>query len=113
MTDKMTKNIIVDLLMFVAMALTSISGYLLKMVIRRSTGIDSFLGMGRSTWKEIHTWAGIVIVILLGIHIYQHSKMIDAWFNKHIPHRPTRIAIYALLTLLLVATILPWLYMEV
>lgn len=111
MKDKLTKNMIVNLLMFLAMALTSISGYLIKMVIRRSTGINSVLGMGRGVWRDIHTWAGIVAVVLLAIHIYQHSKMIDAWFVKHIPHRPTRIAVYAVLSLLLMATILPWIYM--
>ena len=103
----------VNLLMFIAMSLTSISGFLLKAVLRRSTGFSSFLGLSRHGWREIHIWAGIVAVLLLAVHIYQHSSMIGAWFGKHIPHRPTRIAVYALLTLLLIATVVPWLFMEV
>ncbi len=113
MRDKMTKNMIVDLLMFVAMALTSISGYLIKVVIRRSTGITSFLGLGRSAWREIHLWAGIVLVALLAVHIYQHRRMIDAWFRKQLPHRSALITVYVVLLILLAATILPWMFMEV
>lgn len=111
MKDKMTKNMIVDLLMFVAMALTSISGYLIKCVVRRSTGFDTVLGLGRHGWREVHLWAGIVVVVLLAVHILQHRAMIDAWFCKHIPHRPTRIAVYTVLTLLLTASVLPWITM--
>lgn len=111
MKDRLSKNMIVNLLMFIALALTSISGYLLKVVIRRSTGINSILGMGRGVWRDIHTWAGIVVVVLLAIHIHQHNSMIGAWFSRHIPHRPTRIAVYVLLSLLLIATVVPWLYM--
>ena len=113
MKDRLSKNMIVNLLMFVAMALTSISGYLIKCVIRRSTGIDSVLGLSRHGWREIHLWAGIVVVVLLAVHILQHRTMIDAWFRKQLPHTPTRIAIYVVLTLLLVASVLPWITMEI
>lgn len=113
MKDKMSKKMIVDLLMFVAIALTSISGYLIKVVIRRSTGINSFLGLGRHGWREVHLWAGIVVVMLLAVHIYQHWGMIDAWFGKHLPHRMARMAVYVVLALLLAATILPWFLMEI
>ena len=113
MKDKMSKNMVVDLLMFVAMALTSISGYLVKCVVRRSRGIDSFMGLGRHGWREVHLWAGIVVVVLLAVHVYQHRTMIDAWFRKHIPHSPTRIALYVVLILLLAASVLPWLTMEI
>ncbi len=104
---------LVNLLMFVAMALTSVSGYLIKVVIRRSTGIGSVLGLGRNVWREIHLWAGIMLVVLLAVHIYQHFGVIDAWARKVLPHRPTRIVFYLILTLLLAVTVLPWLMMEI
>ncbi len=109
----MSKNMIINLLMFVAMALTSISGFVMKEIMHRNSGINLFLGLKRRGWHDIHLWAGIIAVILLAVHIYQHHSMIGAWFSKHIPHRPTRIAVYILLTLLLVATVVPWLFMYV
>ncbi|MBO5875265.1 MAG: DUF4405 domain-containing protein [Alistipes sp.] len=111
MKDRLSKNMVVNLLMFVAMALTSISGYLIKCVIRRSTGIDSVLGLGRHGWREIHLWAGIVVVVLLAVHIFQHRTIIDAWFRKQLPHRTARIGVYITLIVLLAITIIPWLFM--
>ena len=111
MKDNITKKMIVNLLMFVAMALTSISGYLIKFIIRRSTGIDSFMGLGRHGWREVHLWAGIVVVVLLAVHILQHRTMIDAWFRKQLPHRAARIAVYITLIALLAITIIPWIFM--
>jgi len=113
MKDKMTKNMVVNLLMFVAMALTSISGYIIKFVIRRGSNIESVLWLGRRMWREIHLWAGIAVVVLLAVHILQHRTMIDAWFRKQLPHTPTRIAVYVVLILLLVAAVLPWMFMKV
>jgi predicted ferric reductase len=111
MKDRLSKNMVVNLLMFVAMALTSISGYLIKCVIRRSTGIDSVLGLGRHGWREIHLWAGIVVVVLLAVHIFQHRTIIDAWFRKQLPHRAARIGVYITLIVLLAITIIPWMFM--
>ena len=111
MKDRLSKNMVVNLLMFVAMALTSISGYLIKCVIRRSTGIDSVLGLGRHGWREIHLWAGIVVVVLLAVHIFQHRTIIDAWFRKQLPHRAARIGVYITLIILLAITIIPWMFM--
>lgn len=113
MKDKLSKNMIIDLLMLVSMALTSISGFLIKFVLRRSTGISTVLGMGRHEWREIHLWAGIVLVLLLAVHIYQHWGVVDAWLRKRLPHLPARIAVYLILALLLAITVVPWLFMEV
>ena len=106
---KLTRNIIVDILMLAAMASVSSSGYLLKEVCRRGV---TFLGMGRRVWWDIHLWSGIVIVVLLFLHIALHWKMIDGFFKKAIPSTALRVIVYVVLLALILIASVPWIMAE-
>ena len=63
----MPVNIVIDFAMLVAMALVSISGFILEVVIPsrhavRMHGADSWCshlcGLGRHGWGDVHLWAG-------------------------------------------------------
>ena len=93
--NKMLLNIVIDFVMLIAMALVSISGFILEIVIPSRHAVkfqgvtpwsSQLLGLGRHDWGEIHLWAGIVLVILLTIHILLHINIVSAFVKKKCPN---------------------------
>ena len=118
--NKMPLNIIIDFVMLMAMALVSISGFILEIVIPSRHAVkfqgvtpwsSQLLGLGRHDWGEIHLWAGIVLVILLTIHFLLHINIVSAFVKKKCPNRILQILLYILFLMLLIMTIMPWLYL--
>lgn len=123
---RLRTNIIIDLVMLLTMALLSLSGWVIKIIMPSRGGMHhrgghfvghsvghEVLGLTRHTWREIHLWAGIAIIVLLIIHIVLHWSTISAFFQRHLPNRIARYAFYALLLILSAATALPWVYVMI
>ena len=103
--NKMLLNIVIDFVMLIAMALVSISGFILEIVIPSRHAVKfqgvtpwslQLLGLGRHDWGNIHLWAGIVLVILLAIHILLHINMVSAFIKKKCPNHILRVLLYIL-----------------
>ncbi len=118
--NKMLLNIIIDFVMLIAMALVSISGVILEIVIpsRHAVRFQSvtpwsshLFGLGRHDWGNIHLWAGVVLLALLAIHILSHINMVSAFVKKKCPNHILRVLLYILFLMLLIITIMPWLYL--
>ena len=119
MKNRLTTNIIIDLAMFLAMVVTSFSGIVIRVIarLRRTTDIEwvreaasSFFELWpRRTWGNIHLWAGVLVMVLLVVHIALHWQMVDGFFKKHIENKTLRYALYVVLLLLLVISVVPWL----
>ncbi len=116
--NKMLLNIIIDFVMLIAMALVSISGFILEIVIpsRHAVRFQSvtrshLFGLGRHDWGNIHLWAGVVLFALLAIHILSHINMVSAFVKKKCPNHILRVLLYILFLMLLIITIMPWLYL--
>ena len=101
--NKMLLNIVIDFVMLIAMALVSISGFILEIVIPSRHAVkfqgvtpwsSQLLGLGRHDWGEIHLWAGIVLVILLTIHFLLHINIVSAFVKKKCEPYTTNIALY-------------------
>ena len=116
----MPLNIIIDFVMLMAMALVSISGFILEIVIPSRHAVrfqdatpwcSHLLGLGRHDWGNIHLGAGIVLVSLVTIHVLLHINMVSAFFKKKCQKYILRITLYVLLLILLLITIIPWLYL--
>ena len=107
--NKMLLNIVIDFVM----ALVSISGFILEIVIPSRHAVkfqgatpwsSQLLGFGRHDWGNIHLWAGIVLVILLAIHILLHINMVSAFIKKKCPNHILRVLFYILFLMLLIMT---------
>lgn len=118
--NRISFNIIMDIVMLITMVLVSISGFILKVVIPSRHAVRfqdatswcaHLLGLGRHDWGNIHLWAGVVLVTLLAIHFLLHIKMVSAFVTKKCPNHTLRILLYVLLLMLLMMTIMPWLYL--
>ena len=114
--NRISFNIIMDIVMLITMVLVSISGFILKVVIPSRHAVRfqdatpwcaHLLGLGRHDWGNIHLWAGVVLVTLLAIHILLHIKMVSAFVTKKCPNHTLRILLYVLLLMLLMMTIMP------
>ena len=88
--NRISFNIIMDIVMLITMVLVSISGFILKVVIPSRHAVRfqdatpwcaHLLGLGRYDWGNIHLWAGIVLVSLVTIHVLLHINMVSAFFN--------------------------------
>lgn len=110
--NKMLLNIVIDFVMLTAMALVSISGFILEIVIPSRHAVkfqgatpwsSQLLGLGRHDWGEIHLWAGIVLVILLAIHILLHINMVSAFIKKKYPNHILRVLLYILFLMLFIS----------
>lgn len=118
--NKMLLNIIIDFVMLIAMALVSISGFILEIVIPSRYAVrfqsvtpwsSHLFGLGRHDWGNIHLWAGVVLLTLLAIHILSHINMVSAFVKKKCPNNILRVLLYILFLMLLIITIMPWLYL--
>ena len=116
--NKMPLNIIIDFVMLIAMALVSISGVILEIVIpsRHAVRFQSvtpwgshLFGLGGHDWGNIHLWAGVVLLALLAIHILSHINMVSAFVKKKCANHILQILLYILFLMLLIMTIMPWL----
>ena len=112
-------NIIIDLAMFLAMAVTSISGIVIKVVAPlRRVAHEAWvrdmaywiMGCGRRMWANIHLWAGVILLVLLVLHVVLHWSVIDGFFKKHIKSSAWRTTLYLVLFVLLILSVVPWIW---
>ena len=119
MKSSLKTNIIIDVAMFLSMVVTSISGLVIRVIaplrkvateewVREAAMI--IVGSGRRVWKEIHLWSGVILLVLLVVHVVLHWKVIDGFFRKHITSGAARKTLYAVLFLLLLLSVVPWLW---
>ena len=120
MKNRLKVNIIIDLVMFLAMAVTSVSGIVIKLIapLRRTAESEwvreaamwFFQVWNRRTWAHIHLWAGVIVMALLVAHIALHWQTVDGFFKKHIENKSLRTSLYMVLLLLLIVSVVPWLW---
>ena len=120
MKNRLKVNIIIDLVMFLAMAVTSISGIVIKLIapLRRTAESEwvrdaamwFFQVWNRRTWAHIHLWAGVIVMVLLVAHIALHWQTVDGFFKKHIENKSLRTSLYMVLLLLLIISVVPWIW---
>lgn len=117
MKNRFNTNLLIDLLLLLNMAAVSISGFVINYVmppcIAHRHGIDGLVRYNRLTrhfWGDVHTLLGVTLLILLVLHIVLHRAALSAFFCRHIPSTPLRMAVYAVLAVVLAASVIPWVF---
>lgn len=117
MKNKFNLNLWIDLVLFLSVASVSITGFVINYImppcIAHRYGVEGLVRYNKSIrhfWGDIHMVAGVVLIVLLTLHIILHRQAISAFFTSHIPNKIFRRIVYVLLTLLLLATITPWIF---
>ena len=112
-----TLNLIIDTLMLIAMGIVSFSGFVLQYLTRRSYAeqyatlrdiVRNTVGLRRSGWHDAHLYTSFILLALLILHIMLHWPSIAAFFRRIAPNIVLRSIIYALLLLVAILSIVPW-----
>ena len=76
--DQIKRNYWTDFVMFVLVAITTITGLVLFFILPsgRRSGLQTFLDIAKETWVDVHTWVGLIFIIVAVIHLILHWKWI-------------------------------------
>lgn len=73
---------------FLAFLLEVLSGFVLWLALERADGFrggrgatqapghDEFLALTRSEWIDVHDWAGVALLVIIGLHLVLHWRWI-------------------------------------
>ena len=77
-------NYWIDFLMFISIAITALTGIVLFIILPsgRRSGWETFLGITKETWVDIHTWVGFIFIAVAIIHLILHWNWIWAMTKK-------------------------------
>ncbi len=111
-------NYIIDILMLLIMLAIASIGFVIKYVlvsgsqrweIYGNNVEQTFWGMDRHGWGDVHLVLGIALLVLLMVHIILHFNWIICMTKKAIPVKPLRYAIVsASLILILLCSAFPF-----
>jgi len=75
---KLKTNSVVDILAFIALLVSALTGIILKFVLPRGSGKlgSIFLGILRESWLEIHDISSIAFIVLVLVHLILHWNWI-------------------------------------
>lgn len=78
----MKKQIIIDILAFIAFLISAFSGVVMWLALPSQSGKISleFLSLARHQWNAIHLFSSLIFVVIIIIHLALHWKWI-----KNIP----------------------------
>ena len=67
----------ISLLMFLSFCVTAISGLVILFLPHGSfAGHIKFIGIFKYQWKFLHTWVGLLFLILVIVHVLDHWNWI-------------------------------------
>jgi hypothetical protein len=88
---KQTKrNFWLDVTVFVALLITTITGFILSLVIPHKLDIV-FLGFFRSVWAVAHIYSGVVGLVGIVIHIVRHWGWLKALRGRPLCRMPEKL----------------------
>jgi hypothetical protein len=95
--NKTKLNYSLDAVIGVAFALSAVTG--MAFLLMGSGGYQGgrnpgfateLLGISRTTWSDLHTWASLVMIAGVVVHLVLHWKWIVCVTKQMVPSRPRR-----------------------
>ena len=95
--NKAKLNYLLDVVIGLAFALSGATG--IAFLLMGSGGYQggrnpnfatALLGISRETWSDLHTWASLVMIAGVAVHIVLHWKWIVCLTKKMMPSLPRR-----------------------
>jgi hypothetical protein len=88
--SKTENNFWLDVAIFVSLLITTITGFLLWLVIPHKSGII-FLGFSRSMWVAAHIYSGVVGLAGIVMHILRHWDWLKALRGRPLGGMPEKL----------------------
>lgn len=79
---KHTQNVYIDIVSFICITLLLLTGILLRYILPQGSRGESFLGLTRHEWGDVHFWVAVVFAIIITIHLILHLPWIKAALFK-------------------------------
>jgi hypothetical protein len=90
MMNKTKHNFWLDVIIFVALLITTITGFFLWLVIPHKLDIV-FLGCSRSVWSAAHIYSGVVGLAGIVMHIVWHWDWLKALRGRRLSRMPEKL----------------------
>ena len=77
--EKFKINYFIDLLMLVFFLIIAVTGVIKYFFLEPLSGrynVISFLGISKYAWSVWHDYAGLILLVIIGVHIMLHLKWI-------------------------------------
>jgi hypothetical protein len=87
---KTKRNFWLDVTIFVALLITTITGFILWLVIPHKPEII-FLGFSRSIWINVHIWFGVIGLAGIVLHIVWHWGWLKALRGRPLRGMPKKV----------------------
>ena len=88
--SKTERNFWLDVILFVALLITTVTGLFLWLVIPHTVGLE-YLGLARKVWVAIHVSSGFVILAGTVMHIVWHWQWLRALRGRPLREMPEKV----------------------
>jgi len=96
--NKLKLNYMLDAVLALAFALSGVTGVAFLLMGEggyqggQNAGYaTALLGLSRGTWRDLHTWASLVMIAGIVVHIALHWRWIVCATKKMLPRRASRM----------------------
>ena len=96
--NKLKLNYLLDAVLALAFALSGVTGLAFLLMGEggyqggRNPGYaTALLGLSRGTWSDLHTWASLVMIVGIVVHVALHWRWIVCATKKMLPRRAGRM----------------------
>ena len=79
---KHTQNVFIDVLSFICFITLFLTGLLIHFILPPGSHGDSFLGLTRHEWGDIHFWLALIFTVVILFHLILHISWIKASLFK-------------------------------
>jgi len=89
---KKTQNYILFVILFFLGLFQAVSGFIMWLALPHSGGGrgggDTFWSLARDTWRDLHDWVAVALLVIIIIHLILHWKWIVYMTKSYFREKP-------------------------